>query len=213
MAKSARKLSCPVGEVKDRYPNERQAAKQVTFGTMYLSTAFGIFKRLELEGINITFQEVQKLVDRFWSDCSKLKEWFDSMEEEYRATGKLRYKNGRLVDNPKVFSNNEGEAESAVRTVLNGAIQGPSSDIMVVATTRLMNDWILPNKLIERDLIRPFTLVHDSITSEVHDSLNKEYKERVKAYIQEPKWFIPDVGVKIGVDHEEGASWGSMLPC
>jgi len=207
-AKEARKLKCPVGDVKSLYPTERQAAKSVTFGTMYLSTAFGIFKRLELEGIAITFPEVDHLVNEFWINCHGLKDWFDGMEAEYRETGKLRYANGRLVNNPKVFSNNEGEAEAAVRTVLNGAIQGPSSDIMVTACSRMMTDWVLPNKLIERDLVRPFTLVHDSITSEVHNSVKQEYKERVKMYIQEPKWFIPDVGVHIGVDFEEGQTWG-----
>jgi len=208
MAKAGRKLKCPVEDVKKLYPEVRQASKAITFGVMYGSSAFGIFKRLELEGINITFPEVDHLVNEFWINCYGLKDWFDDMESEYRETGKLRYANGRLVDNPKVFSNNEGEAEAAVRTVLNGAIQGPSSDIMLTACSRLMSEWILPNKLIERDLVRPFTLIHDSITSEVHDSIKEEYKERVKFYIQEPKWFIPEVGVKIGVDFEEGPTWG-----
>lgn len=208
MAHAARKLTCKVEDVKEMYPDERQAAKSVTFGTMYLSTAFGIFKRLELEGIKITFKEVDHLVNEFWKNCFELKAWFDGMEEEYRATGKLRYANGRLVNNTKVFSNNEAEAEAAVRTVLNGAIQGPSSDIMLTAITRLMKEWILPNDLIARDLVRPFTLVHDSITSEVHTSILAEYQERVKFYIQEPKWFLPDVGFPIGVDFSTGASWG-----
>ena len=57
--------------------------------------------------------------------------------------------------------------------------------------------------------IKPFTVVHDSIVSEVREDLVEEYVKNAKECIQRDRGLtIPDCPIK--VDFEVGPSWGEL---
>ena len=59
------------------------------------------------------------------------------------------------------------------------------------------------------DVIKPFTVVHDSIVSEVREDLVDTYIENAKRCIQTDRGLsIPDCPIK--VDFEIGPSWGEL---
>jgi DNA polymerase I-like protein with 3'-5' exonuclease and polymerase domains len=67
--------------------------------------------------------------------------------------------------------------------------------------------WIEDNNYDE--YIKPFTVVHDSIVSEVREDLVKIYVENVRNCIQRDRGLsIPDCPIK--VDFEIGDSWGDL---
>ena len=67
--------------------------------------------------------------------------------------------------------------------------------------------WIEDNDYLE--VIRPFTVVHDSIVSEVREDLVDEYIKNAKECIQRDRGLsIPNCPIK--VDFEVGPSWGEL---
>ena len=67
--------------------------------------------------------------------------------------------------------------------------------------------WIEENGYDED--IKPFTVVHDSIVSEVREDLVDEYVKNAKACIQRDRGLtIPNCPIK--VDFEVGPSWGEL---
>ena len=70
--------------------------------------------------------------------------------------------------------------------------------------------WALLTQLSGYDEdIKPFTVVHDSIVSEVREDLVDEYVKNAKACIQRDRGLtIPNCPIK--VDFEIGPSWGEL---
>ena len=67
--------------------------------------------------------------------------------------------------------------------------------------------WIEDNGYDED--IKPFTVVHDSIVSEVREDLVEEYIKNAKECIQRDRGLtIPNCPIK--VDFEVGPSWGEL---
>ena len=68
-------------------------------------------------------------------------------------------------------------------------------------------DWIEQSGY--QDDILPFTVVHESIVSEVREDLIDTYVENAKACIQKDRGLsIPNCPIK--VDFEVGPSWGEL---
>ena len=68
-------------------------------------------------------------------------------------------------------------------------------------------DWIQDNRY-EEDMLT-FTVVHDSIVSEVREDLIDTYIENAKRCIQKDRGLsIPNCPIK--VDFEVGPSWGEL---
>ena len=89
---------------------------------------------------------------------------------------------------------------------MNFLVQSVASDINVLGVIDLI-DWIEENNYL--DAILPFTVVHDSIVSEVREDLVDTYIENAKRCIQKDRGLsIPDCPIK--VDFEIGPSWGEL---
>ena len=85
-------------------------------------------------------------------------------------------------------------------------VQSVASDINVMGVIDLVK-WIEDNDYC--DVIKPFTVVHDSIVSEVREDLVETYIENAKRCIQTDRGLsIPDCPIK--VDFEIGPSWGEL---
>ena len=81
-----------------------------------------------------------------------------------------------------------------------------ASDINILGVIDLVK-WIEANNY--DDAIKPFTVVHDSIVSEVREDLVDEYVKNAKECIQRDRGLsIPNCPIK--VDFEVGPSWGEL---
>ena len=107
---------------------------------------------------------------------------------------------------PEAKSPNRGVAQHAIRSGVNFLVQSVASDINVMGVIDLVK-WIEDNGYDED--IKPFTVVHDSIVSEVREDLVDEYVKNAKECIQRDRGLtIPNCPIK--VDFEVGPSWGEL---
>ena len=100
-------------------------------------------------------------------------------------------------------------ADAALSPTNNTAKPGTISEDFSESILGLIDviNWIKRNNY-EKDIL-PFTVVHDSIVSEVKNELVDEYVENVKKCIQKERGLsISNCPIK--VDFEIGSNWGEL---
>ena len=77
MAVKAFQLPCTPAEVKKLYPDKRVMAKAVVFGIAYGRGAGAIVRQLKTEGVVLTIEEAQGLIDTFFTMFPKVRDYVD----------------------------------------------------------------------------------------------------------------------------------------
>ena len=191
------KLPCEVGEVAELYKMQRQAAKAVTFGIMYGAGANKISEQVTKDsGTYFSRQEAQEVIDDYFREFHKLKEWIEDNQKYIQQNGFIYSYFGRKRRLPNVASTDKGIQSHSVRSGLNFLVQSAASDINLLGAID-MNAWIKANN----KKARIFALVHDSILAEVPDEEEEEYMKKLASFVQMDRGVsIP--GVPVGCDFE-----------
>lgn len=144
----------------------RRKAKEVNFGILYGSTAFGLSQNL---GISRT--EAAEIIESYFKEFPGIKRYMDdsinkAREKEYVETilGRRRY----LRD---INSRNVTTRGFAERNAINAPIQGSAADIIKIAMVNIQQ-WMKKEKVQSRMIMQ----VHDELVFDLH----KEEKEFVK---------------------------------
>ncbi|MFZ9980538.1 MAG: DNA polymerase I, partial [Cyclobacteriaceae bacterium] len=147
----------------------RRKAKEVNFGILYGSSAFGLSQNL---GISRT--EAAALIDNYFNEFPGIKKYMDdsinhAREKEYVETilGRRRY----LRD---INSRNITTRGFAERNAINAPIQGSAADIIKVAMIHIHN-WLNREQLKTRMILQ----VHDELVFDVHKDEADDVKEKV----------------------------------
>ena len=209
VAKQMFNLSCEVNEVKKYYPNERQYAKAITFGIMYQAGPAKIAETVNKDataGEEITKAQSSQFITKYFREAKSLKRFIDDSNKQIENHAFIYSHFGRKRRLPESKSPNKGVASHAVRSGVNFLVQSVASDINLLGVIDLI-DWIQDNNY-ENDMLT-FTVVHDSIVSEVREDLIDTYIENAKRCIQKDRGLsIPNCPIK--VDFEVGPSWGEL---
>jgi len=209
VAKQMFNLPVEVDKVKSVYPNERQYAKAITFGIMYQAGPAKIAETVNKdarEGEGITSAQAKQFIGKYFGEAKKLKRFIDSSNQQIESKQYIYSFFGRKRRLPEAKSPNRGVAQHAIRSGVNFLVQSVASDINVMGVIDLVK-WIEDNGYDED--IKPFTVVHDSIVSEVREDLVDEYVKNAKECIQRDRGLtIPNCPIK--VDFEVGPSWGEL---
>jgi len=201
IAKSIFKLDCPADEVKYKYPDHRQWAKAITFGIMYQAGPAKI-----AETANVSFEEAKKFIAEYFRNARELKKFIQRSNDFIEANHYIYAHFNRKRRLPEAGSENKGVAKHAVRSGVNFLVQSVASDVNLYGVIDCM-DWIEENNL--NELIIPFTVVHDSIVVEVHDSQIDNWVTNSRELVQRDRGLsIPNC--PIGLDYEIGPSWGDL---
>ena len=149
---------------------------------------------------------MSKPYEKYFNEARSLKKFIDASNQQIENHAFIYSFFGRKRRLPEAKSPNRGVAQHAIRSGVNFLVQSVASDINVLGVIDLV-------KWIERkgytDDIKPFTVVHDSIVSEVREDLIDEYIENARKCIQTDRGLsIP--GCPIKVDFEVGPSWGEL---
>lgn len=147
----------------------RRKAKEVNFGILYGSSAFGLAQNL---GISRT--EAAALIDNYFKEFPGIKKYMDdsinhAREKEYVETilGRRRY----LRD---INSRNITTRGFAERNAINAPIQGSAADIIKIAMIHI-NNWLIREKLKTRMILQ----VHDELVFDLHKKEADHVKEQV----------------------------------
>jgi DNA polymerase I-like protein with 3'-5' exonuclease and polymerase domains len=209
VAKQMFNLPCEVHEVKKLYPNERQYAKAITFGIMYQAGPAKIAETVNKDakaGEEITIAQAKQFINKYFAEARALKRFIDASNSQIENHCYIYSYFGRKRRLPEAKAPTPGIAKHAIRSGVNFLVQSVASDINILGLIDIIK-WIEENDY--DDAIKPFTVVHDSIVSEVREDLVATYVENARRCIQTDRGLnIP--GCPIKVDFEIGSSWGEL---
>ena len=150
-------------------PDMRRKAKEVNFGILYGSTAFGLSQNL-----GIARSEGAEIIESYFKEFSSIKRYMDdaineAREKEYVETilGRRRY----LRD---INSRNITTRGFAERNAINAPIQGSAADIIKIAMINI-HRWLQKEKLKTKMILQ----VHDELVFDVHVSEQEIVKANV----------------------------------
>ena len=187
---AAKVFKVPLEEVT---PDMRRKAKEVNFGILYGSTAFGLSQNLR-----IARGEALDIIKAYFQEFSAIKRYMDdsinnAREREYVETlmGRRRY----LRD---INSRNASTRGFAERNAINAPIQGTAADIIKIAIVNIHN-WLVKEKLQTRMIMQ----VHDELVFDVHKQEVDVVKENVSRLMCQAVQLEVPMEVEVGV----GENW------
>lgn len=174
-------------------PDMRRKAKEVNFGILYGSTAFGLSQNL---GISRT--EAGEIIDSYFKEFSAIKRYMDdsinfAREKEFVETilGRRRY----LRD---INSRNITTRGFAERNAINAPIQGSAADIIKIAMIQI-HKWLEREKLKTRMIMQ----VHDELVFDLHHEELEIVKPKVIELMKSAVILEVPMEVEVGI----GKNW------
>ncbi len=180
----------PVEEVNEEM---RRKAKTANFGIIYGISAFGLSQRL-----NITRNEAKKLIDGYFENFPKIKDFMDKQIDLARNHGFVQTIKGRKRYLKEINSANAVVRGMAERNAINAPIQGSAADIIKLAMISIYR------QLKEKKLNSKMVLqVHDELNFDVEKSELKVVQEIVKNEMEN----VLDIGVRLTVEMNAADNW------
>lgn len=174
-------------------PDMRRKAKEVNFGILYGSTAFGLAQNL-----NISRTEASEIIESYFKEFSAIKRYMDdsinmAREKEYVETilGRRRY----LRD---INSRNISTRGFAERNAINAPIQGSAADIIKIAMINI-HRWLQREKLKTKMILQ----VHDELVFDLHVSEQEIVKPKVVELMKTAVLLDVPMEVEVGI----GKNW------
>ncbi len=178
----------------DQVTNEmRSAAKSANFGIIYGISSFGLAQNL-----NISRSEAKALIDSYFQNYPKVKEYIDKSILLAREKGYVEtiFNRRRLL--PDINSRNHIIRGIAERNAINAPIQGSAADIIKKAMIGIFAEF--QNRKLKSKIIM-----------QVHDELNFEtYKEEidiVQKIVKHEMENAVQLKVPLTIDMGIGDSW------
>ena len=164
---AAKVFNVPIEQVT---PDMRRKAKEVNFGILYGSSAFGLAQNL-----GISRGEASEIIKAYFKEFAAIKKYMDdsinlAREKEYVETifGRRRY----LRD---INSRNMATRGFAERNAINAPIQGSAADIIKIAMVNI-HGWLKKEKLKTRMTMQ----VHDELNFDVHKDEVEIVRENIR---------------------------------
>ena len=174
-------------------PDMRRKAKEVNFGILYGSTAFGLSQNL-----NIARTEAAEMIESYFTEFSAIKRYMDdainmAREKEYVETilGRRRY----LRD---INSRNVTTRGFAERNAINAPIQGSAADIIKIAMVNI-HRWLQKEKLQSKMILQ----VHDELVFDLHKEEIDIVKPKVIELMKGAVMLEVPMEVEVGI----GKNW------
>ena len=170
----------------------RSNAKTANFGIIYGISAFGLSQRL-----NIPRAEAKELIDSYFENFPKVKEYMDKSIEEAKQKSYVTTLFGRRRYLPDIHSSNAVVRGVAERNAINSPIQGSAADVIKLAMInihkRLKNNY--KTKMILQ--------VHDELVFDVFKPELTDIKELVKYEMENACKLVVPLEVEVGT----GNNW------
>ena len=184
----------PLSEVT---PDQRRSAKTINFGLIY-----GMGAQKLAQELRASLKEAKEFIERYFARLSRLKEFYDSIEEEARQHGFVSTMTGRRRLTPDILSENTQLRSQARRQAINTRIQGSAADIIKLAMIAVENDPELRG-LDARLLLQ----IHDELLLEAPHENAKAAALRLAYLMSGVRPGSSPLSVPLLVDWGVGPSW------
>lgn len=173
--------------------DERRKAKTANFGIIYGISAFGLAERL-----NIPRKEAKDLIDNYFKEYPRIKEFMDESIAVARERGYIETILHRRRYLPDINSGNSVVRGYAERNAVNAPIQGSAADIIKIAMVRI-------SKRFKEENLRSKMIL------QVHDELNfsvfPDEKEKVQNIVVSEMENAFPLSVPLKADYGWGKNW------
>ncbi|MCF8303981.1 MAG: DNA polymerase I [Bacteroidales bacterium] len=173
--------------------NMRRSAKTVNFGIIYGISAFGLSERL-----NIPRREAADIIDAYFKQYPKIKEYMDNTVKFARKNGYVETIMKRRRYLRDINSGNATMRSFAERNAINAPIQGSSADMIKLAMIKIQ-DYLERKKMHSKMVLQ----VHDEL---VFDALKKEV-DTLKPVVDDLMRNAIKLQVPIEVEMNTGDNW------
>ncbi|HEU5292993.1 MAG TPA: DNA polymerase I [Cyclobacteriaceae bacterium] len=174
-------------------PDMRRKAKEVNFGILYGSTAFGLSQNL-----NISRTEAAEIIESYFKEFPAIKRYMDNSILQARETEFVETILGRRRYLRDINSRNITTRGFAERNAINAPIQGSAADIIKIAMVNI-HRWLIKEKLRTKMIMQ----VHDELVFDLHQEEEAIVKENVRKLMQYAVHLEVPMEVEVGV----GANW------
>lgn len=199
--------------IKHTFPEERQAAKTVSFGILYGMSKWGLAKDLNNKGRDTgssrvwTPEECGVLIARFKKGYPDLTRWQEQLIITARKTGYTYTAFGRARPLPGILSRDFKTRLEAENQAINTPVQSAGSDFMMTGVINM-------RQRLDPARYKFLATVHDSIVCEVEESYLDEFVQISKQCLEKPELngvLIPLCNVMPFVaEFEVGYSYGTL---
>jgi DNA polymerase-1 len=171
----------------------RRKAKTANFGIIYGISAFGLSQRL-----NIPRSEAKELIDGYFQNFPKIKQFMDKQIELARNQGFVQTIKGRKRYLTDINSANAVVRGMAERNAINAPIQGSAADIIKIAMINIYRQF---------ETLK----LKSKMVLQVHDELNfdvlKTELEQVKQIVKTEMEGAVELGVQLTVEMNAAGNW------
>jgi DNA polymerase I len=183
---AAKVFKVPLEEVSS---DMRRKAKEVNFGILYGSTAFGLSQNLA-----ISRGEAQEIIQSYFTEFPAIKRYMDNSINEAREKEFVETILGRRRYLRDINSRNITTRGFAERNAINAPIQGTAADIIKIAMVNIHN-WLRKNKLKSKMIMQ----VHDELVFDLHRDEVDIVKNQVAFLMQHAVHIEVPMEVEVGV--------------
>lgn len=184
----------PAGQIT---PDQRRAAKTINFGLLY-----GMGPQKLAQELKIPLNQAKEFIARYFAQLSKLRAFYDQIEETATKTGQVVTMAGRRRFLPDIQSSNSQLQTTARRQAINTVIQGSAADIIKLAMIQADQDRVL--RSLEAVLLLQ---IHDELLLEVPPDQASQAGQRLAAIMSSIEPGGQKLTVPLLVDWGSGHSW------
>jgi DNA polymerase-1 len=174
-------------------PDMRRKAKEVNFGILYGSTAFGLSQNL-----NISRTEGAEMIESYFREFPGIKRYMDDSINSARETEFVETILGRRRYLRDINSRNITTRGFAERNAINAPIQGSAADIIKIAMLHI-HSWLTKEKLKTKMILQ----VHDELVFDLHKSEVDIVKPKVIELMRNAVQLEVPMDVEVGI----GENW------
>lgn len=170
-------------------PDMRRKAKEVNFGILYGSTAFGLSQNL-----GISRSEATEIINSYFTEFAAIKRYMDNSILQARETEFVETILGRRRYLRDINSRNVTTRGFAERNAINAPIQGSAADIIKIAMINIQR-WLTKENLKTKMIMQ----VHDELVFDVHKDEVDKVKENVRKLMEHAVILDVPMEVEVGV--------------
>jgi DNA polymerase I len=187
---AAKVFKVPIEQVT---PDMRRKAKEVNFGILYGSSAFGLAQNL-----GIARSEAAEIIKAYFQEFPAIKRYMDDSINHAKETEFVETIFGRRRYLRDINSRNAATRGFAERNAINAPIQGSAADIIKIAMVNI-HQWLVKEKLKTKMTMQ----VHDELVFDVHKDEVDVVTENVRGLMCAAVQLEVPMEVEVGV----GDNW------
>ena len=202
--KSYMKKLQETGKAKEakKLEGDRKIGKTINFLTGYGGGAFGLQSSLAMEGVYLTIERCEELLEEFFDTYPYLRIHIGRYKNFIEENGVAVSLTGRVRIFEEVFGEDHKAKAKALRAGYNHLIQSSASDIMLICLYYI--DELMCEENMRSMLV---TTVHDSLGVDTHIEELPKVHEIVDSVINN----VPEI-LRMHFGPQQDLSWANIVP-